>query len=334
MRGVDLVRTSFDFDLTFAALLMHPDGKVYHRYGARDERGADTWLGMASWESLLRSTLEEHEAYANSPGLPGVATSEDRKPLVLEEVPAFAKRDKGACIHCHSVFPALYEQALATDSWSNDQRWVYPAPGRVGMDLDTNDQTLVSAVAPASVAARSGFRVGDRLIRAGDQDLATVSDLSQVLHDLSAQAGAVEVEIERGAVKRKLALELPRGWKRAPPLEYSWRAFKWGFKPAPGFGGPALDAGEKRILGLPEEQFAFRLTYFVTWGENRRYGLQARGAGLREKDIFLSADGMGDFASVDHFHAWWRLTREIGKSVEVEILRRGVRQSLKLEVLP
>ena len=56
MRGVDLLRTSFDFDLTFAALLMHPNGYVYHRYGGRDERAPDWWLGLESWEQVLERT--------------------------------------------------------------------------------------------------------------------------------------------------------------------------------------------------------------------------------------------------------------------------------------
>src|SRR6185436_16051869 len=173
LRGVDLARVPFDFDLTFAALLMNADGHVYHRYGGRDERGAGVWLSEASLERVLEQTLREHEAYRSSKPSPP-----ERKPaLRLEQVPAFQKRDKGECIHCHSVFPALYEERLAAGKWSEDQRWVYPSPGRIGLDLDRDDQTRIVTVRAESPAAAAGLRIGDRLLRAGVQRLATSSDL-------------------------------------------------------------------------------------------------------------------------------------------------------------
>jgi len=329
LRGVDLARTPFDFDLTFALLTMHPDGHVYHRFGGRDERGADRWLSLASLERTLQQTLVEHAAYRAQPAPP---TS--RPPLRLEAVPAYAKRDKGECIHCHSVFPALYEEARASDRWSEDQRWVHPPPGRIGLDLARDEQTRVVAVAPGSPAATAGLAVGDVLLRAGAQPLATVSDLSQVLHELGPGAETLALLVERAGTPRELALSLPDGWKRGTPLEFSWRPFKWGFTPDPGFGGPALTPAEKRALGLPPETFAFRIGYLVTWGDNQRYGHEARRAGLREGDVFLSAAGQSEFASVDHFHAWWRLTRSPGERVTVEVLRGGVRERLELVALP
>ncbi|MFT5052839.1 MAG: hypothetical protein ACI8QZ_004277, partial [Chlamydiales bacterium] len=257
-----------------------------------------------------------------------------RTRLVLEELPSFAKRDKGGCIHCHSVFPALYEEARAANTWSPEQRWVYPSPGRIGLDLDRDDQTLVTSVADGSIAARNGVQSGDRLRRASDRELATASDLSAVLHDHSAAGGTLQMQIERDGAGRDVSLELSPGWKTATPLEFSWRPFKWGFTPAPGFGGPALPAAEKRVLGLAPDAFAFRVSYLVTWGDNSRYGERAQRAGLRKDDIFVSADGKRDFASADHFHSWWRLTRNVGQSVEIEILRNGTPMTMHLIVVP
>lgn len=328
MRGVDLARTSFDFDLTFAAVLMHPDGHVYHRYGGRDERGADAWLSLASLERTLESALVEHEAYCASPAPP---RAED--PVVIEELPSFRKRDKGECIHCHSVFPAFYEESRDAGEWSEDDRWVHPPPGRIGLDLDRDDQSLVVAVAAGSFAERAGIAVGDRLLRSSEQRLATTSDLSQVLHDFPAGGGTLRLETERAGEPRLASLVLPAEWKRGTPLEFSWRPFKWGFAPAPGFGGPPLTAEEKSALGLEPEVFAFRVGYLVTWGENQRYGKEAARAGLRDGDVVLSAAGERGFRSVDHFHAWWRLTRTVGETVPIEVLRDGARRRLELEVL-
>ena len=329
LRGVDLARTPFDFDLTFAALLMHPDGHVYHRYGGRDERGADVWLSEASLERVLAQTLVEHEAYRAAPAPP-----ERKPPLRLEAVPAFQKRDKGECIHCDSVFQALYEERRAAGRWSEDERWVVPPPGRIGLDLDRDEQTHVTAVRADSVAGAAGLRVGDRLVRAGAQTLATTSDLSFVMHEFDPQGGVLGLEIEREGVLCSLSLVLTPGWKRGTPLEFSWRPFKWGFTPEPGFGGERLRSEEARALGLPAETFAFRVTYLVTWGDNARYGREAERAGLRNGDVLLAAAGEHAFDSVDHFHAWWRLTRAVGEKVTVEVLREGERRSLEFEVLP
>ena len=329
LRGIDLARHPFDFDLTFAALLMHPDGHVYHRYGGRDERGADTWLSLASLERVLTVTLDEHVRYRAAPRPPAA-----RPPLVLERVPAFVKRDRGECIHCHSVFPALYEEARAEGSWSEDQRWVYPPPARLGLDLERDDQQRVSAVRPGSPAAVAGLAVGDRLLRGGGASLVTSADLMHLLHGLAPEGGELALAIERGGSERELVLRLPAGWKRGTALEFSWRPFKWGFTPEPGFGGQALGPEEKVALGLAREAFAFRVTYLVTWGENARYGEAAQRAGLREGDVFLAVGGKRDFASVDHFHAWWRLERAPGTSLALEILRAGEPRTLTLEILP
>jgi hypothetical protein len=328
LRGVDLARMPFDFDLTFALVLLNADGHVYHRYGGRDERGADVWLGEASLERVLTMTLAEHEAYRARPAPPA-----PRPPLRLEEVPSFKRRDKGECIHCHSVFPALYEEARDAGRWSEDERWVYPPPGRIGLDLERDEQRRVVAVAPGSPAAAGGLAVGDLLLRAGPQSLLTSSDLSQVLHDLGAGPTALALFVERDGQPRELTLALPAGWKRGTPLEFSWRPFKWGFTPDPGFGGQALEAHEKSALGLAADTFAFRVNYLVTWGEARRFGEEAVRVGLRQGDVFLAAAGKRDFASVDHFQAWWRLTRTIGERVALELLRAGKRVDLELAVL-
>lgn len=328
LRGVDLARYPFDFDLTFAALLMNADGHVYHRYGGRDERGADTWLGLASLERVLAVTLDEHARYRPSPQPAAKA------PLVLEKVPAFVKRDRGQCIHCHSVFPALYEEARAARTWSEDQRWVYPPPARLGLDLERDDQQRISVVRAGSPAALAGLAVGDRLVRSGAQSLVTSADLMHVLHGFDVAGGKLVLVVDRNGSERELSLALAPGWKRGTALEFSWRPFKWGFTPEPGFGGEALTGEEKAALGLARETFAFRVTYLVTWGENARYGEAAKTAGLREGDVFLSANGKRDFASVDHFHAWWRLELESGSSVALELLRAGERRTLTLAVLP
>ncbi|MFT5153328.1 MAG: hypothetical protein ACI841_003328 [Planctomycetota bacterium] len=343
MRGVDLERFPFDFDLTFAALTMHPDGRVYHRYGGRDERDPDHWLTLASFKRVLEQSEQDHRAYAQS--LTGLVRKpamgpKTSKPLHIEGVPSYKKRDKGACIHCHSVLPALYEEQIKLGSWTDMQRWRYSSPTRIGLDLDRDDQQLIVRIAAASPAAKAGLRVGDRLQSFGSAMVVTASDVMFQLDRFPADGGRLDVELKRGQQKVETALELEADWKRGTPLEFSWRPFKWGLTPAPGFGGPQLDRDALLRLDLitaghsASLPFAMRVNYLVTWGENRRYGQAVMQAGLRKGDIVLALAGKSDFASVNHFHSWWRLTREAGQTVAIEVLRGEKRLTFEVDVLP
>lgn len=327
MRGVDLSRFDFDFDLTFSALMMSGEGRVYHRYGGRDERGAGTWLSEASLASALRATLGEHEAQteAAAPRIPA--------PLRLEEVASFKKRDRGECIHCHSVNTSLYEEARDAKQLTRDWIWKHPTPARIGLDLDRDDQRLVSAVAEDGAAAKAELKVGDRLITVAGTSIATASDVMFALDRTPGAGGKLAVEFERGGERGSAELVLAEGWKRGAAREFAWRPTKWAMTPAPGFGGPRLESQRLEALGLDPQRFAFRVQYLVTWGDNRRYGQAAAKAGLREGDIVTSVGGKHDFESIEHFHAWWRLSVEVGDSVVIETLRNGEPREVKLTAI-
>ncbi len=290
----------------------------------------------------MRAALAAHGRYEPEDVEPGPLAREGAPPpRRLEDSPSYAKRDKGACIHCHSVLPAGYEDARAAGTWREADRWRFPDPARLGLDLDRDDQRLVTRVDEGGPAATAGLRVGDRLVRLGGTELATVADLMFALDELPASGAEVELRLERGGEARALPLVLPDGWKTATPLEYSWRPFKWGFTPAPGFGGPPLSELELEAAGLATADapgaFAFRVQYLVTWGDNQRFGRAAARAGLREGDVVVAVTGRegrpAELASVDHFHAWWRLTRRVGETVTLTVLRDGARLELELVVI-
>lgn len=330
MRGVDLKRYAFDFDLTFGALLMHANGHIYHRYGGRDHRAASHWLSARSFETLLAHTLDDHAEYQ----APSVLAQQP--PLRIETLPSFQKRDKGACIHCHSVYPAFYEERLAAGSWQRRDVWKHPSPLRIGLDLDRDDQRRIVQVRPGSQAAQAGLQPGDRLLALNGTEVMTASDVMFELEQLPWEGGALVLTWERAAERLQRVLDLQPGWKRGSPLEFSWRPSKWGLSPAPGFGGRLLSAEERRAAGVPESEagdFALRVTYLVTWGENKRFGVAAAEAGLRDGDVVYQVAGRRDFATPDHLHAWWRLTRKAGEEVELHLMRKGRAQVLTVEVL-
>jgi serine protease Do len=338
MRGVDLERFPFDTDLTFAALWMNADGTIYHRYGSRDVRGADQWLSVASLEAAMKASLLDHLELQ-----PDATAPKSPEPLVMEAIPSFAKRDKGACIHCHSVRPALYEEQLAAGTWEDSKAWRFPGPSRLGLDFDRDRQRQVVQVRKDSVAERAGLGAGDLILKIGEQRIATVSDVMFALDGFPTEGGVLPIAFERGGEAQAAQLMLERGWKEASPLDFSWRPFKWGLTPAPGFGGPQLGRDDLIELGLmhAEDQgtppFAFRIDYLVTWGDNKRFGRAAANAGLREGDVVIGVRKKGGQAanlkSTDHFHSWWRLKRAAGETVEVEILREAKPKTIKLDII-
>lgn len=326
MRGVDLAKWTFDWDLTFALLTVHPDGTVLHRYGGRDAREPDHWLTEASFQRFLEASLSSHAAhepqqgsqYESQQGNQAKPKEAPPEPLTIDSIPAFAERDKGACIHCHSALPALRLDAQFQGDWTRDKLWVYPPPAKIGVDLDRDEQSLITLVAPDSPAGRAGLRAGDRLTA-----IATATDLMALLHDLPPAAVTLQLDYQREGAAHTAALQLAAGWKIYTPREFAWRPSKWGLSPAPGFGGPVQDAAQLKALGLPESTFAFQVDYLVTWGENQARGKAAAAAGITKGTIILGTDTTRDFDSIDHFHAWWRLKVSKGSDVRIATWQDG-----------
>ena len=318
MRGIDLSRFRFDYGLTLAALAAHPDGTVHHRYGGRDHRGSAMWQGEASYAAFLRAGLAAHAAYVADPKPPVLDP-----PLAVEDIPSFAAKDQGRCIHCHNVRPSLAAEAAKAGRWDERDAWRDPSPLRIGLDVDAVDQARVTAVEAGSAADAAGLAVGDRLRRVGEVSIATATDLVHALDRIPVTGGRAEVVVERSGAEERLELALAEDWKVGTPLEMSWRPIMWDLSPRVGFGGKDLSAEEKRELGLAEDAFAFRVTYLVDWGPARATGEAAAAAGVQKGDVVVGADGRRDFAGHNHFHAWWRLEREPGDRVEVELLREG-----------
>lgn len=334
MSKVDLDVFAFDYDLTFAALLLRADGTVYHRFGSRDQREPTLWNSMPGLAALLRETLIEHRAAAPA----ATANTAAAVPRYIVDLPPLRNKlqeQPAACVHCHTVHDTLHAHALAAHALAVDAQFVYPSPARIGIDLDPGAQSCVLAVEPESPAARAGLRAGDRLLRLGVQpSVRTLGDVQWALH--RADAGDTEVALSwrRGTAEHTGKLVLAAGWKRATPDEYAWRPYKWNLSPDPGFGGGLLTAERKRQIGLADAAFALRIDYLIDWGDKAHRGRAARAAGLRVGDVVLAFAGEQNFASPDAFQAWVRLRCKVGDEVEVVVWRDRKRVVLHLRLPP
>jgi len=329
MKGVDVHTYDFDFDLTFAALLMHADGTIHRTYAGRDHSGSESHLSAASLQRALEDTRADHAAYVKDPRPPT-----PRAPQRVDRMPWMKARPKQPeCYHCHNVNDARHGARRDAGTFRRTDAWLWPDPIQVGLSLERDAQERVTKVATGSAAARAGLAPGDLLVSLAGRRVRTFGDVQRVLDDADAQATEVPVTWTRAGKPMAATLQLAAAWKTPTPLVFAWRPSKWQMKPQPGFGGRPLDAQQKQALGIDPATFAFRIGYLVTWGENAATGRNARKAGLRKGDVILSLAGKNDFRSMDHYHAWFRFTRKPGSRVPVVRLRDGKRTTVELPVL-
>ena len=333
MRGIDLSRYRFDYDLTFSILLMHPNGHIYHRFGGRDHTDPLIWISMPSLLSLMTGTLEDHSAYvsagAKPPNLPPRRGVED-----FRSYKTWIKgRPKIECIHCHQIGEHEVGSGELDGTWTGKDIWRYPSPAKIGLRLDPADQSKVKSVDVGSPAAAGGLEPGDRLERIIRHHVRSVNDVQAALHEAPGGRTTIPVRFRRDGKEQQARLTLPDGWKVGDALTFSWRPLKWPMRPGPGFGGKDLTAQEKKNLGLDPDGFAFRITYLVTWGRNAHVGRNAARAGLRNGDIVYSVAGKIDFHDQSHFHSWFRLNVKAGQVVKFETLRGKRRRAIEMKAI-
>jgi hypothetical protein len=332
MAGVDLNAYRFDHDLTFAALVMNADGTVYHRYGSRLGADASARLDLRALVALLRESLDDHAAYEKKPAPP------EKKPrFAIEDFASMKKKlatRKIDCMHCHFVYDAERADAQENGTWTPERIWRWPPPERLGVRLDAREPACVVEVRAGSPADAAGIEPGDRLAKLGAQRILSEADVEWVLDSAPGGETRIAFETERAGERRRGELALAGGWKRGDELSFAWRPSMWGLRPDPGFGGRDLAPDEKAKLGLARDAFAFRVGYLIDRGDHAEYGKSAARAGIRTDDVVTGAGGRRDFASHQHFQAWFRLTRKAGEKVEVVVLRGGREEKLELSVLP
>lgn len=329
MRDVDLNVIRFDFDLTFAAVLMNADGTIYHRYGSRGADGAGTFLSQSSLAMLLRDAMADHRDHDRAPSPP-----RRRPPQPAIELPVLRRKvaagQRLECVHCHTINDATIADAFQRKAWRRDDAWVFPDPAQIGLVLDRERQAHVTAVTASSPAAAAGLRAGDEVISLGVQRrVRTQSDVQWALHEAPFAANRLPVRFARDGKEHDATIALADGWKRRPPELFSWRPLKWNLSPSCGFGGPTLDAAARAKIGLEKAPFAMRVQYLIDWGERAASGRAAKAAGLQKGDIVIAFAGKRDFRDFDHLHAWVGLTLTAGAETEIVVFRQGKEHVLR-----
>jgi hypothetical protein len=313
MADVDVGRFDFDFDTTFAVLVLNADGQVYSRYGARDSKSAESFVSLPSLETALLRSLDLHGRWQEGRlQLPEAGPS--RSSRSYDFVENIGSR---RCIHCHDVASGkAIERFDSPDFDRLRDIWIYPEPASLGLDLDPDDGTTLRASSGA--AAGAGLEAGDRIVAVESRPASTYGDIQYALHRLPEPSRHVRLTLADG---RHITLPLPLGWRYS---DISWRRLGLRLSPSAGFGGAPLSAERKTRLGLPPDGFATEVSFFD-------FPMPAD-TPLLQDDIVFSVNGVQSSRVIDHAALYISLRFEVGDTLELGIIRAGERLTVPLTV--
>jgi hypothetical protein len=312
--NADLNLFDFDYDLTFMVFFLNAEEKVYARYGGRDAESPDSRQSLEGLHYTMKSVLAMHERHEKV-----FAPKAQETPQFIRD--GFGFRRGGRCLHCHNVKEILIANLQKTGQWSREMGWRYPLPENVGLVLEVDRGNVVKAVNEASPAALAGLRAGDVVQWLNRVPTHSIADVQFAL-DRAPKAGSIEIAWQRGEKLLKEKLSLTEGWRKT---DIGWRPSLYRLVPSARLYGTDLTPEEKKTLGLPANQLAFR--------QRDSVHSQARAAGVRSGDIILGIDAKSLEGDVDDFLQYVKRHYFIGDQVTINILRDGKRMNLTMTLV-
>ena len=302
--GADLNLFEFDYDCTWYGFFLTPDEVVLGRYGGRDARSDEGRVSLAGLKYAMEQALERHKDRPKPPA--------DRPPPVRAEDYKAAKTRRGnECIHCHQVNEFRRADARAAGTWSRDDLWVYPLPENVGLAIELDRGDVVKAVAVVSPAAKVGIKAGDRLMRLNGYSVSSNADVQYALHK-APKSGTIPVEWRSGTNQMEGSLQVAGGWRKT---NLTWRSSLLDILPSLPISAEDLTAAEKRALGIPEKQAAFRQDKFVH--------STLKAVGLQAGDVVVTLNGKPVVGTMDDFLGLVRREHLVGDRITLGVLRDG-----------
>jgi len=314
----------FDYDQTFAVLLMDANGTTYSRFGSNDHKSDASRMSIAGLKRAMRGALAMHRG-GWKPISPINQPPRHKEPFTLSDIPAYAnsKAAGQACARCHYASNYRFAQLRDEAKFFKEMLFQYPFPENIGVTLDVDANNFVKTVLAASPAQKAGVRPGDLIVQANDAAVLTSADLQAVLQDIP-DPGEVSLVVERqGKQQPAMRLELPRDWRKS---DISWRPSQEGIPPSLGLWAETLNVSQKEQRGLAVDKLALRVSFFFLGPQ----WAQSRGA-LKMGDIILDADNEQLPAmNTRQFHAYFRLNFNVGDRVTLTVLRGGQKMEIKV----
>lgn len=309
---LDVGKFDFDFDTTFAIMVLNKDGQVISRYGGRDAKSAESFITVPSMTKALVRSLDLHQkSKDNSLKLP--KTLKSRQAQSYPFISNLAAR----CVHCHDVASAQAFETFKSPTFDlMKDIWLHPEPISLGLDLDPDDgATLRKAV---GVAKTSGLASGDRILAVNGVPVSTFTDIQYQLHRLSTDTKSIKIRVKD---KKTITLPLNDYWKHS---DITWRRLGIRLSPSAGFGGTPLSAEEKTALKLPADGFATTVR-FLNFPKPDK-------TPLKDGDIVFSVNKVEQSKLTQHAALHITLTHKLNEVVQLGVIRKGERLIIPLTV--
>jgi S1-C subfamily serine protease len=338
--GLDLELFQYDYDQSFAAMLMNADKTIYGRYGTRSHQteSADD-VALDGFAKALQAGLELHSQYPQNRAALIGKQSQVRPPFATPE--AFPQlREKFAsklnyegnvaqsCIHCHQVGEVLREHYRSNGQAVPERLlFPYPHPKSLGLIMDPHEMATVKSVQTDSPAERDGFLAGDVLLTMANQPLISIADMQWVLHHAPDQA-EIPLRILRAGKEISTKLTLEPGWRRRDNL--SWRATSWALRrmTTGGLLLEELSAEQRQQAGLPADTMGLFVKHVGQYGAHAL----AKQTGFQQGDIIVAVDGRQNLMRESDLVAHLMETKAIGDEVPFVVQRKDGRHELKLRM--
>ncbi|MFO0952393.1 MAG: Trx7/PDZ domain-containing (seleno)protein [Isosphaeraceae bacterium] len=332
--AIDLQHFQYDFDQSFAVVMMNPDYTVYGRFATRSDREEVEDISLKGMRKAMEGALKMHANYeAVKPSLAGkqprptpYRTPLDYPSLAGRYTPTLNYEGQVAksCVHCHQVGEA---QRLIYRSEGkpvpDEVLYPYPDPEVLGLKMDPTETAKVEQVRAGSIAEKAGLRVGDSIATLAGQPLLSTADLQWVLHNTGPKAD-LPAKLERDGKTLDVTLRLDEGWRRG---NISWRPTSWDLRRM-ALGGLRLDDltdAQRKETGLATDVMALKVRHVGQYGAHA----VAQKAGFKVGDILVAFDGKTGRLSESDLFALGVQKKRPGDQVAVTVLRGGKRQTLK-----
>lgn len=311
-----------DFDLSWWAYFLSPEGQVYGIFGGRDDVSESTRISeLALVRALDRVLAHHHDPRRPVWAIDGPVPILSGKYPAPWELPGWkswekAREAKDGCLHCHEYGEILRQPAIDAGKFDKQRDLeVWPLPENVGIVLDRDHGLLVKDVKPGSAAAVAGIQAGDVLGAAAGRRLLGQTDFRGALHRGPRGDGKVAVVWKRGDEVLRGDLEVVDGWRRTS-LDWRMSVSQGNIGASPGFFPLGVGADERKRLGIPADRMAVR----PFLGDKK--GVAWNG-GLRADHVITAVNGESPARDGRGFLVWFRQRLDPGAEVEFAVVEAG-----------
>lgn len=313
MNGLDLSLFQFDYDQTWAVIFFRPDAKtVLARYGTRADKDGMKHNSMQGFSDAMSRVLAIEQAW--SPALQTFYEAKrgpQAKYTTADQIPSEtirkiksreAKGDMNSCIHCHNVYDAQRDVAIAKDEYDPKAAFRYPLLSSLGLEENGTAETQPRIPSEISIANGSG----DYFLRINGQNTHTLADVQfalqqvgdaqQVTIETIARSDGSEAALSGVPVRRRI-VNLASDWRERGDI--GWRASMYGMPPRPGLWVEAMNGSEKQARALGKDQLALKVRGV--------FGEDVRKSGIQTGDVIVQFGDETRHHSEGDFHAHLRL---------------------------